>query len=163
MYQPYGIGFSRDILIREYGAQNLMYFSKEEIQNLDDNLKWRSDVLDVDRYDFEWLREWRTRGKEFDFSSFLKEHIIVIASTANELRDVIVSQELDIKITGNPITGEVDYFIEETYKRKWKGFTLKQIALHDNDIALSGSTITQIFGDDMSKSIIETIKLEKID
>lgn len=161
MYQPYGIGFSRDILIREYGARNLMYFSKEEIQTLDDDLKWRSDELDVDRYDFEWLREWRTRGKEFDFSSFPKEHIIVIAPTANELLDVIVSQEPDIQITGNPITGDMDCYIEETYKRKWKGFTLKQIALHDNDIALSGSTITQIVGNDMSKSIIETVELEQ--
>ena len=30
MYQPYGIGFSRDILIKEYNAQNVIYGKKEE-------------------------------------------------------------------------------------------------------------------------------------
>lgn len=161
MYQPYGIGFSRDILIREYDARNLMYFSIEELQTLDDSLKWRSDKLDVDRYDFEWLREWRTKGKIFDFFGFPKEHIIVIAPTANELLDIIVSQEPDIQITGNPITEEMDYYIEEAYKRKWKGFTLKQIQLHENDVVLSGATSTQIIGIDMSKDIRETVELDQ--
>jgi len=37
---------------------------------------WRFLKLDVDTYDYEYLREWRVPGKEFDFSGFPREHII---------------------------------------------------------------------------------------
>ena len=60
MYQPYGIGFSRDILIRNYGAKNVIYGDDADGKIMEDNgLGWRFLKLDVDTCDFEYLREWR--------------------------------------------------------------------------------------------------------
>lgn len=160
LYQPYGIGFSRDILIRDYGARNLIYFSDDEFPNIPHELKWRSDRLNIEKYDFEWLREWRIHGNTFNFAEFPIEHIIVITPTANELLNIIVSEEPEIFVSGNPITGDIDYYVEETYKRKWKGYTLKQINMHDDDVSLSDSTNTQIIGKDMINDIKNTIDIE---
>ena len=57
IYQPFGIGFSRDLLIQDYGARNVIYSSEEELSSLPPELKWRSLRLDVGKYDFEYLRE----------------------------------------------------------------------------------------------------------
>lgn len=160
-YQPYGVGFSRDILIKEYGARNLIYFSKDEYLQIDEQLKWRSDILDVDSYDFEWLREWRIHGNEFNFSDFPKNEIIVITPTADELLDVVVDEEPEVFMTGNPITGEIDYYADEAYNRLWNGFTLKQIDLQPDDFALSASTISQVIGKDMISDIFKTLEDDK--
>jgi len=77
MYQPYGIGFSRDILIREFGAKNVVYGDDADGALMAHiGMGWRFLKLDVDTYDYEYLREWRVPGKEFDFSGFPREHII---------------------------------------------------------------------------------------
>ena len=81
LYSPYGIGFSRDLLVRDYGARNVIYVDNDEYVHIPEELKWRTDRLNVDAYDFEYLREWRIRGKEFDFSDFPKEHMIIVAKT----------------------------------------------------------------------------------
>ena len=66
MYQPWGIGFSRDVLVRDFGARNVIYTDGKE--NIPEHLNWRTDQLNVDSYDFEYLREWRIKGCNFDFS-----------------------------------------------------------------------------------------------
>ena len=48
MYQPYGIGFSRDILVRNFGARNVIYFDENESEFIQDELKWRALRLNVD-------------------------------------------------------------------------------------------------------------------
>ena len=42
--------------------------------------------------DYEYLREWRVPGKEFDFSGFPREHIIVIAPTEDSLLDFVTRE-----------------------------------------------------------------------
>ena len=59
LYQSYGIGFSRDIMIRDYSARNLIYCSKDELYLIPDEFKWRAGKLEIGEYDFEYLREWR--------------------------------------------------------------------------------------------------------
>ena len=34
MYQPFGIGFSRDLLIKEYGARNVIYCNDQKIRSI---------------------------------------------------------------------------------------------------------------------------------
>ena len=161
MYHPYGIGFARDLLIRDYGARNLIYCSMDEREKMSEEFRWRTDLLDVDSYDFEWLREWRIKGNEFDFSQFPKEHIIVVAPTADDTIGLVVSDEPE-EYEGQDSTGEYYYEFRPTeYKRKWNGFSLKQINLHQNDFELSGSTETQNIGKSMVKDIYATIALEK--
>lgn len=43
MYQPFGIGFSRDLLIKEFGARNVIYCDEQEG-------KFNIEVQSVDRY-----------------------------------------------------------------------------------------------------------------
>lgn len=88
MYQPFGIGFSRDVLVRDFGARNVIYYDDNESELIPEDLKWRALRLNVDTYDFEYLREWRIKGGEFDFSKFPKEHLIVIAPNLHELNDL---------------------------------------------------------------------------
>ena len=90
MYQPFGIGFSRDVLVRDFGARNVIYYDDNESELIPEDLKWRALRLNVDTYDFEYLREWRIKGGEFDFSKFPKEHLIVIAPNLHELNDLDV-------------------------------------------------------------------------
>ena len=58
MYQPFGIGFSRDVLVRDFGARNVIYYDDNESKLIPEDLKWRALRLNVDTYDFEYLREW---------------------------------------------------------------------------------------------------------
>ena len=133
----------------------------DEREKMSEEFRWRTDLLDVDSYDFEWLREWRIKGNEFDFSQFPKEHIIVVAPTADDTIGLVVSDEPE-EYEGQDSTGEYYYEFRPTeYKRKWNGFSLKQINLHQNDFELSGSTETQNIGKSMVKDIYATIALEK--
>lgn len=53
MYLPWGLGFSRDILVRDFGARNVIYTDGNE--DIPEHLKWRTDILNVDSYDFEYV------------------------------------------------------------------------------------------------------------
>ena len=85
MYLPFGIGSSRDVLVRDFGARNVIYYDDNESDLIPEDLKWRALRLNVDAYDFEYLQEWRIKGSEFDFSGFPKEHVIVVAPDINKL------------------------------------------------------------------------------
>lgn len=165
MYQPYGIGFSRDILIREYGAKNVIYGDNNDKKILKDcGLSWRFMELDVDSYDFEWLREWRIPGKEFDFSNFPKEHMIVITPTDKELLNYVTKDYYIQVCEYDSIAGEKYDDLIEKYERFWKGISLEHIRKMNllDDYQVSGSTSTQLIGDDMclevEKQISEQIK-----
>lgn len=71
-----GLGFSRDILVRDFGARNVIYTDGNE--DIPEHLKWRTDILNVDSYDFEYLREWRIKGKHLIFLIFLKERLLLL-------------------------------------------------------------------------------------
>ena len=128
MYQPYGIGFSRDILIKEYNAQNVIYGKKEEKDLFEKfGMGWRFLELDVEKYDFEYLREWRIHTNNFDFSKFPKEHMIVIAPTNDKLLDFVTKEYYVECWDYDEGTGEAFEDLTEMYERSWKGTSLEEI------------------------------------
>lgn len=158
MYQPYGIGFSRDYLIKHCGVKNVIYGDDEDAKIMHDNgLGWRFLKLDVETYDFEYLREWRIPGKEFDFSGFPKEHIIIIAPTDDSLLDFVTREYCVLSWDIDEQTGQkFDDYIEQ-WDRAWKGVSLEQVKNQNlfNDYQVSGSTIDQKIGDDMFNEVTE--------
>lgn len=154
MYQPYGIGFSRDILIREYGAKNVIYGDDEDEKRVTaSGMGWRFLKLNVDEYDFEWLREWRTPGRIFDFSGFPKEHMIVIAPTDDKLLGFVTKDYCVQSWDYDEQTGERFEDWVKMYDRSWKGSSLETIRNKNfvDDYQVLGSTVTQIIGEDMFK------------
>lgn len=158
MYHPFGIGFSRDVLVRDFGARNVIYYDDDESGLITDDLNWRASRLNVDTYDFEYLREWRIKGGEFDFSNFPKEHLIVIAPNLQELNDLVVSHDYEFKPYFDQ-NGNIAPDFEEVFKREWKGFAVDNIKDFIDDFALSGSTVTQILGQDMLDKLLESVPL----
>ena len=149
MYQPYGLGFSRDLLVKEYGARNVIYSSKEDLKSIPEDLLWRSERLDVDVYDFEYLREWRIRGNVFDFSQFPKEQILIFAPTKEELNNFVVKHDLFFNPVVDYINEDIDPDWDEVFYRNYKGIKLHEALSKQDDYAVSASTVTQILGADM--------------
>lgn len=120
-------------------------------------MNWRFMKLDVVNYDFEWLREWRIKGKEFDFSEFPKEHIIVIAPTDDKLLDFVTRDYCVQSWDYDEQTGEKFDDWVEMYDRCWKGTSLESIRKKNllDDYQVSGSTLSQRIGDDMFEEVAE--------
>ena len=154
MYQPYGIGFSRDILVRNFGARNVIYFDENESEFIQDELKWRALRLNVDNYDFEYLREWRIKGSEFDFSGFPKEHLIVVAPDINKLNDLVISHDVEFNPIVDYINGDFTPDWDEVFKREWKGITVDSAKNFIDDFVISANTVTQRIGQDMLDELI---------
>ena len=159
MYQPFGIGFSRDVLVRDFGARNVIYYDDSESNLIPENLKWRALRLNVDSYDFEYLREWRIKGGEFDFSKFPKEHVIVIAPNLQKLNDLVIVHDYEFRPIIDYVNGSITPDFEEVFKREWKGFTVDSAEDFIDDFAISGSTATQIIGQDMLDKLLESVPL----
>ena len=149
MYQPFGIGFSRDVLVRDFGARNVIYYDDNESGLIPEELKWRALRLNVDAYDFEYLREWRIKGCEFDFNEFPKEHLIVVAPNLQILNDLVIAHDYEFKPIIDYVNGDITPDWEEVFKREWKGFTVDKAEDFIDDFALSASTAIQIIGQDM--------------
>lgn len=160
MYQPYGIGFARDILVNDFGARNVIYGSSEELEELPDNLKWRSELLKVGSYDFEYLREWRTNGKIFDFSKFPIEHILVVAPHLDDVNDLVIFHDVEFKPIVNYNTGDVDSDWDEIFIRKYKGLAMDEIKSYcEDDYQVSGATANQKIEEDMFPALLEGFKV----
>lgn len=151
LYHPFGLGFSRDVLVRDFGARNVIYTDGTE--NIPNGLTWRTERLDVDSYDFEYLREWRIKKRIFDFSKFPKGDMIVIAPNINSLNHLVVKFDMEF-------TPYVDYYNEEitpdwteSFTREWKGITIDDLGEYLDDYAISGATTSQIVGEDMSSNL----------
>lgn len=153
MYQPIGIGFSRDILVKEYGARNVIYCGRDEMGSIPEELRWRTELLEVDEYDFEYLREWRIKGGEFDFSSFPKENILIIAPTQNDLNNFVVKHDLVFNPIVDYYNGDIEPKWDEVFYRQYKGMTLSCALNKENDFAVSGSTVCQELGEDMADEL----------
>ena len=152
MYQPYGIGFSRDILISKYGAKNVIYGDEADEKTMTAcGMGWRFLKLDVESCDFEWMREWRVSGKEFDFSGFPMEHIIVIAPTDDKLLDFVTKDYCVRSWDYDENIGEKFDGCLEMYSRSWKGISIDYIRNKSliDDYRVSGSTVSQIIGENM--------------
>ena len=123
------------------------------MEEIPESLKWRSLQLDVGVYDFEYLREWRIKGNEFDFSGFPKEQILIVAPTPAYLNDLIVKHDVALIPVMN-YYGEYEPEMEEVYIRGYKGMCIEDIASHATDYEVSGSTASQEIGEDRYKSLL---------
>lgn len=152
MYLPWGLGFSRDILVRDFGARNVIYTDGNE--NIPDRLAWRTDTLNVDSYDFEYLREWRIKGKMFDFSTFSKSDIIVVAPDYDSLNHLVV--KFDMHWTPYvDYNGDINEDWTEEFIRGWKGISVDMLKVNlQDDYAVFEATISQEIGEDMIKKLI---------
>ena len=159
LYQTWGLGFSRDILVRDFGARNVIYTDGKE--GIPGHLDWRTQELKIDSYDYEYLREWRIKGEIFDFSDFPQGEIIVIAPNQDALNYLCV--KFDMEFTGivNYYTGDVEEDWSEVWKREWKGISVDKLESNlIDDFALSGSTISQVIGEDMVDKLLEASPLK---
>ena len=154
MYQPFGIGFSRDLLIRDYAARNVIYCSEEELSSLPPDLKWRSLRLDVGQCDFEYLREWRIHGNVFDFSSFPREQILIVAPTPKDLNDLIVAHDVVLRPVVTYDSEELEE--EEAFLRNYRGMSIEEIASKKSDYVVSESASSQAIGEDMINSLVRS-------
>lgn len=154
MYQPWGLGFSRDILVRDFGARNVIYTDGTE--EIPDHLEWRTQKLDVDSYDFEYLREWRIKNGKFDFSGFPRGDMIVIAPDYNCLNDLVVRFDMEFTPFVNHYTRDIEEDWSEVWKREWKGLSVDKLDSNNilDDFAVSGSTISQILEEDMLDKLL---------
>lgn len=99
MYQPFGIGFSRNVMYQHYGARNVIYGSQDELDMMKSKcpeIAWRCEELDVERHDFEYLREWRVKGNEFKFDQIDKNELVIIADTKEHLKELVEGCDYDI-------------------------------------------------------------------
>ena len=131
-YKPmlsfYGIGFRRDLLIKDFGAKSVIYGDEMDEANLKKvDMDWRFEKLNVLTHDFTWLREWRIRH-EFDFSSISPEDIIIIAKTDDEVRSLCSLQELeDIDYEYEPEIRECTIYPIFSNIRGWKGISIEHV------------------------------------
>lgn len=154
LYHPYGIGFSRDILVKNYKARNVIYVDAEEQEKVPEEFIWRTDILAVDSYDFEYLREWRINGNEFDFSGISYEDILVVAPDLEHLNNLVVKYEWNFKPIIDYENGYVDPDWDEEWKREWKGIAINQVRkVYNSDYAIPKATESQVEGQDMFDEI----------
>lgn len=156
MYQPYGIGFSRDLLIKEYGARNVIYSTEEEIAHMPQEMQWRALRLEVGKYDFEYLREWRLPLDEFNFKNFPKSEMLILAPTVKDLNDLIIFHDVQFTPVENYLTGDLEPDYEEIFYRAYKGMTLTEVAGKKNDYEVSGATSSQVIGEDMYADLLRS-------
>ncbi len=100
MYAPYGIGFKKDYIFA-LGGRPAIYWKKEEMDLLPEELKWRFVEYNHNYKDFTWLREWRINIPELFFD---KNDCIII--TRNEAQLFELTQE----------EGELEEFIIDYIK-----------------------------------------------
>lgn len=156
MYQPYGIGFSRDLLIKEYGARNVIYSTEEEIALMPKEMQWRTLKLEVGKYDFEYLREWRVPLGELNFKAFPKSEMLIVAPTVKDLNDLIIFHDVQFNPVENYLTGDFYPDYEEIFYRAYKGMTLTEVAGKKNDYEVSGATASQLIGEDMYADLMRS-------
>ena len=149
MYSQYGIGFTRDVLIKGYGCRPVIYGDEDEKKLIDASLQWRYEPLDVFTHDYTWLREWRIVGNEFDFSGINMSEIIVVAPTQDELDQIIMDVDVDVEFDYDSFTKESYPYPVYTIRRMWKGVPLSQAASFKDDNELRQVVDSQEIGEEM--------------
>lgn len=151
MYSKYGIGISRDWLINNIGARPVIYGDDSEKEKLDESIKWRFLRLDVETYDYTWLREWRIPQSQLNLYEIPKDEIIIIVPNEEDLKEFIVGWDYEVDfIEGEPGEDWPLYVYEKsTEKREWRGFAINQIQQFTNDYDLIGNAESQIIGEDV--------------
>lgn len=101
--------------------------------------------LDVERHDFEYLREWRVKGNEFKFYKIDKNELIIIADTKGHLKELVEGWDYEIDFEDFEPGECFPTIIErKTGRRAFKGICLKEAKEMANDYEISGKTSFQI-------------------
>lgn len=161
LYQCYGLAFPRDLLINNFRARNVIYTDPMEQQFFVQTIHfWRCEPLDTARSDWEWLREWRTPGQVFDFSTISDDDIVIITPTQKDLLELVVKESYMEGTDYDPTTGEEFPEHFEVYDRKMKGISLERIreVSYLNDYALMETINQQRIGEDMFDEEAEQIR-----
>lgn len=148
IFSKYGIAFKRDVLIRDYNARPVIYGDTKEQEILPNEVQWRFLLLDVNRYDYQWLREWRIKGEVFDFSKLSINDYFIIAPTNDDLKRIISYQELD------DIDFDYDHGVCYAYAiykstRELKGISFEELSHYSNDRELEIATDKQEIGEEI--------------
>lgn len=149
MYSQYGIGFTRDVLIREFGCRPVIYGDENEQKLIDTSLNWRFEPLDVFTHDFTWLREWRIAGKEFDFSTVKPSDIIVVAPNEDALHEITMDVDMDVEFDYDNYSKEARPYPVYTIRRIWKGIPLSQAGSFKDDNEMRQALDNQKIGEEI--------------
>lgn len=149
MYSQYGIGFKRDTLIQNYSCRPVIYGDDNEYNLIDESLRWRYEKLDVSGHDFTWLREWRIKGNEFDFSQLNQDEIIVIAPTDVDLQKIVEKEDFDVEFDYDHSTRQSIPYLVHTIRRKWKGVPLSKAGSFKDDNEMEQSLANQFIGEEI--------------
>ena len=149
MYSQFGIGFIRDVLIREHGCRPVIYGDENEQKLIDSSLNWRFEPLDVVEHDFTWLREWRIAGGEFDFSGIKQSDIIVVAPNEEALHEITMDVDVDVEFDYDNFTKESYPYPVYTVRRIWKGIPLSQAASFKDDNEMHQTIESQKIGEEI--------------
>ena len=146
--------------MRDFRARNVIYTDGTEY--IPDCLKWRTEKLDIDCYDFEYLREWRIKDRVFDFSKFPKGDMIVIAPDTNSLNHLVVKFDMEFTQYIDFHNGGLEPARTDDPKREWKGIALVNLGEYQDDYAVSSSTASQVVGEDMASNLFSIKALNVI-
>lgn len=150
MYRPYGIGIRRDVLYK-MGARNVIYGTYDEWLALPDSMKWRFLVLDVDKYDYSWLREWRFPGNELDFSKMGSENVIIVTpQKSDEILAFSPDYDVDFEYDSETKTSKPYVYVSGA-SRAWRSINFDRVKRDQmNDYMVDASTFfEQRVGEDI--------------
>ena len=149
MYSQYGIGFVRDVLVRDFGSRPVIYGDEDEKKLIDASLHWRYEALDIVSHDFTWLREWRIKGDEFDFSMIKPSDIMVIAPDEMALHNIVMDEDIDMDFDYDHSTRTAFPYLVYTFRRIWKGIPLSQAATFKDDNEMQQALESQEIGEEI--------------
>ena len=149
MYSQYGIGFVRDILIRDFGCRPVIYGDENEQKFIDASLHWRYEPLDIVSHDYTWLREWRINGDVFDFSTIESSNIVVVAPNEDALQEIITDVDFDVDFDYDSDSKESHPYLVYTIRRMWKGVPLSQAASFKDDNEMLAALESQKIGEEI--------------
>ena len=156
MYKPYGIGMRRDTLYK-MGARPVIYGTPDEGAILPDTLKWRFLQMDVDLYDYSWLREWRYPSSELDFSKFNPDDVIVVTPTKED-EEIAFTPDYDVDFAYESDDKQVHpYLIMTGASRAWRSINFDRVRKDQmNDYMVDASTyFEQRIGEDYEDGMLK--------
>ena len=126
MYSPYGVAICKDILF-DLGARPVIYGDVDELDLLDESIRWRFEPYEPGVKDFSWLREWRVPVSEIKLN---KENCFLVVNKTEELSLLYDEDDVrDIDIDGCVADGQFWASVTGEIGRQFKGIALEE--LHD--------------------------------
>lgn len=154
MYSRFAIGFNRKILVEDFSVQPVIYGIADDKSKIDSSLHWKYIEYDTSKNDYQWLREWRYKGSLFDFSSFPREEIIIIAPDNDSLLRLSSEEDFDVEFSYEHEIRESLPCLKYKAIRKWIGFSIEDLRREEKltDFHISGMTILQNLEEDIFDS-----------